>query len=72
MSVSNDGYDFFEYNLLGSFFYVIFASTDIANMPVDNSDTDSDFESAVKATVEGKVTRSSSNMSSSKDPNPAR
>ena len=46
--------------------------TDIANMPVDSSDTDSDFESAVKATVEGRVTRSSSNMSSSKDPNTAR
>ncbi|KAL8588982.1 hypothetical protein ACOMHN_065764 [Nucella lapillus] len=44
---------------------------DIANMTVDNSDTDSDFESAVQATLEGKVTRSSSNRTSDK-PNPLR
>ncbi|XP_076444259.1 tyrosine-protein phosphatase non-receptor type 13-like isoform X5 [Babylonia areolata] len=31
---------------------------DIATMTVDNSDTDSDFESAVQETVEGKVTMS--------------
>lgn len=44
---------------------------DIANMTVDNSDTDSDFESAVQATLEGKITRSSSNKTSDK-PNPLR